>query len=137
MDIGHKFYAKIAIAEVEELGLEAIMQQSERKLNHGTGGKMNNELELYKLIMTPDLDNEDFSYVSEMGWEKDMFLIWIPYGLLEDFMQNMTSIFGYGLFDDGAFDANMQSDGVCIDLAEVLGEYLDIEAVFPKDKFKH
>lgn len=62
MDIGHKFYAKIAIAEVEELGLEAIMQQSEKKLNHGTGGKMNNELELYKLIMTPDLDNEDFSY---------------------------------------------------------------------------
>ena len=98
---------------------------------------MNEELELYKLIMTPDLDNEDFSYVSEMGWVKDMFLIWIPYGLLEDFMENMVSIFGYGLFDDGAFDANMQSDGVCIDLAEVLGGYLDIESVFPKDKFKH
>lgn len=42
-----------------------------------------------------------------------------------------------GMFDDGAFVANMQSDGVCIDLAEVLGGYLDIEAVFPKDKFKH
>lgn len=40
MDIGHKFYAKIAIAEVEELGLEVIMQQSEKKLNHGTGGHM-------------------------------------------------------------------------------------------------
>ena len=52
-------------------------------------------------------------------------------------MENMVSIFGYGLFDDGAFDANMQSDGVCIDLAEVLGGYLDIESVFPKDKFKH
>lgn len=40
MDIGHKFYAKIAIAEVEELGLEVIMQKSEKKLNHGTGGCM-------------------------------------------------------------------------------------------------
>lgn len=98
---------------------------------------MNKELELYKLIMTPDLDDEDFSYVSEMRWENDMFLVWIPYGLLEGFMENMINIFGYGLFDDGAFDANMQSDGVCIDLAEVLGGFLDIETVFPKDKFKH
>lgn len=98
---------------------------------------MNKELELYKLIMTTDLDDKDFSYVSEMGWVKDMFLVWIPYGLLGDFMQNMKSIFGYGLFDDGAFDANMQSDGVCIDLAEVLDGYLDIETVFPRDKYKH
>ena len=98
---------------------------------------MNEGLELYKLIMTPDPEDKDFSYVSEMGWVKDMFLVWIDYIHLSDFMERLKEIFGYGLFDDGGFDCNMQSDGVCIDLCEALGYALDIETVFPKDKYQH
>jgi hypothetical protein len=95
------------------------------------------ELELYKLIMTPDHSDTSFSYVSEMGWSGDMFLVWVDYWSFKEFMERLANIFGNGLFDDGGFSANMQSDGVCIDLVEALGSYIDIEDVFPKDKFKH
>lgn len=52
-------------------------------------------------------------------------------------MDKMREIFGYGIFDAGNFNANIQSDTVCIDLADVLDAYVDIEEVFPKDKYKH
>ena len=39
---------------------------------------MNYELELYKLIMTPDEDDPDISYVDEFGWINDTeFCVWI------------------------------------------------------------
>lgn len=98
---------------------------------------MNYELELYKLIMTPDLEDLDLSYIDEMGWVDDMFLVWVSYIWLSDFIEGLKGIFGYGLFDDGGFNANMQSDGVCIDLCEALGSYISIENVFSKDKYRH
>ena len=55
-------------------------------------------------------------------------------------MTDLKRIFGNYIFDDGGFDANMQQDGVCIDLCEALGNYLgidDIEEVFPKEKYQH
>lgn len=98
----------------------------------------NYELELYKLIMKPDEEDSSFSYVSEFGWvSKDEFLVWVDYWGIKEFIDGLKEIFGYGLFDDGSFDANMQSDGICIDLVEALGCYMNIEDVFPKDKYKH
>ena len=46
-------------------------------------------------------------------------------------------MFGLGLFDDGGIEANMQTDCICIDLCILLGNYLDIETVFPKDQYQH
>lgn len=90
------------------------------------------ELELYKLITTPDV------YVSEFGWVSDTeFYIWVDFSKLEKFIEKLTGIFKYGIFDEGNFNANMQPDSVCIDLCSVLDEYVDIEKVFPKDNFRH
>lgn len=95
-------------------------------------------LELYKLIMTPDEEDLDFSYVSEFGWvNNEEFLVWVSFDWIKDFIERLTEIFGYGIFDDGNFNANIQSDTVCIVLNEVLDGYVDIEEVFPKDKYQH
>lgn len=94
-------------------------------------------LDLYKLCCTNDNDYES-DMVDELGWINDKeFCVWVPYLYLEEFMDTLTKIFGYGIFDDGGFDANMQSDCVCIDLCKALDAYMDLEAVFPKDEYKH
>lgn len=98
----------------------------------------NYELELYKLIIIPDEGDPDMCYVEELRWINDkQFCVWIDYLVLGEFICCLKDIFGLGIFDDGGFDANMQADCVCIDLCEVIGEYVDIESVFPKDKYKH
>ena len=95
-------------------------------------------LELYELIMEDDLGNLYYPYISEFGWVSDTeFFIWISFDGFGDFIRDLTEIFGYGIFDDENFIANIQSDSVCIDLCEVLGGYVDIEEVFPKEKYQH
>lgn len=95
-------------------------------------------LELYKMIVTPDEEDLNFSYVSEFGWvNNEEFLVWVSFGWFKEFMEKLIEIFGYGIFDDGNFNANIQSDTVCIVLNEVLDGYVDIEEVFPKDKYRH
>lgn len=98
----------------------------------------NYELELYKLIIRPDESDSDMCYVQELGWINDkQFCVWIDYLVLSEFICRLKDIFGYGIFDDCGFNGNMQSDCVCIDLCEAIESYVDIEAVFPKDKYKH
>lgn len=98
--------------------------------------KTNYGLELYNLIM--ECNSFGFSYVDDFGWiSTGEFCVWVSYFMLNDFMNDLKYIFGNGMFDDGGFDANMQEDGVCIDLREALGNYLDIEEVFPKEKYQH
>lgn len=98
---------------------------------------MNCELELYKLCCTND-NEYGADMVYELGWINDKeFCVWIPYTYLESFIDTLTNLFGYRIFDDGGFDANMQSDYVCIDLCEAIGECIDIGTVFPKDEYKH
>lgn len=101
--------------------------------------KKNYELELYKLIMLPDEEDSDVTYVSEFGWVNDTeFLVWIDWLFFKEFMDRITEIFGYGIFDDENFNANIQPDSVCIDLKDVLAGYgVEIEEVFPKDKYRH
>jgi len=96
----------------------------------------NYELELYRLCANNE--GSDSCYVAEMGWiSDDEFCIWVPYMWVDDFMQEFKGIFGYEAFDDGGFDANMQSDGICIDLCKAVGGYMDIEKVFSKEKYQH
>jgi len=80
----------------------------------------------------------DFSYVSEFGWvNNEEFLVWVDFNWIKNFIEKLTKIFGYGIFDDGNFNANIQSDTVCIVLNEVLEGCIDVEEVFPKDKYQH
>lgn len=86
-------------------------------------------LELYKLCCTDDNEYSDY-FVDELGWINDTeFCVWVSYLYLKEFMEQLTKIFGDGIFDDGGFDANMQSDWACIDLCEAIGGCIDIETV--------
>lgn len=97
----------------------------------------NYELELYKLCCTDD-NKYGTCTVDELGWINDNeFCVWVSYLYLKDFMDSLKVLLGYEIFDDGGFNANMQGDCVCIDLCEAIGSFVDIEEVFPKDKYKH
>lgn len=100
---------------------------------------MNKELELYKLIMTPEVDDLELSYVDEFGWVCDAgFCLWVIDDWWSDFLSGLVEIFGSGLFDDGGIDAKIQEDRIFINLSEVLDGYdIDLECAFPKDKFLH
>ena len=98
---------------------------------------MSDSLRLYKLCCTVENEYSD-CFVEELGWINDEeFCVWVPYMYLKEFMEELTKIFGYGIFDDGGFDANMQTDCVCIDLCDAIGSCIDVEEVFPKDKYQH
>lgn len=93
----------------------------------------NYELELYKLIIEGN-DGEPFA--DELRWVSDTeFCIWVSFIDFYDFMSEAESIFGCGIFDDGGFTANIQTGYVCIDLCEMFQAYLDVENVFPKEKY--
>lgn len=93
---------------------------------------INYELELYKIVTEYEF------MVSEYGWISDTeFCVWVYYYNLIDFMERIKNVFGHGIFDDGGFDANMQYNGVCIDLCKMLEGYIDIEEVFPKEEYQH
>lgn len=97
---------------------------------------MNKELELFKLFT--ETDEYDDTLVSEFGWVEEYFYVWVNYIDVYYFMKKLIEIFGHSIFDDEAFDANMQSDGICFDLKEVLYGYdVELERVFPKDEYKH
>ena len=99
--------------------------------------EMTDELKLYKLLLTDKNVYEDI-ICDEFGWINDeQFCVWIPYGYLQYFIENLCKIFGNCIFDDGGFDANIQEEQVCIDLCEAIGHCIDIESIFPRDEFKH
>lgn len=92
---------------------------------------MSDELRLYKLI-------EEIDLVQERGWiSTGEFCVWISWMEVYDFMSGLKDIFGYGLFDDGGFDANVQDECICISLSDALGGFLSLEDVFPVDEYQH
>ena len=99
----------------------------------------NYELELYKLIMNPDEENSDVSYVDEFGWVSDTeFFIWVNLIWFGEFVKRLKDIFGYSLFDEGGIEARIGSDYVCIDLENFVGMYgINLDEVFPQSKYRH
>lgn len=96
------------------------------------------DIELYKLLVTEDNEHET-ALADELGWvSDDKFLVWVSYLWIKEFMESLKEMFGESLFDDGAFDGNFQSSGICIDLEEVLGGYdIDLKSIFPPSRYKH
>lgn len=94
---------------------------------------MNKELELYKLITEPDIQ-----YVDEFDWIDDEFVIWVSKWWWNEFITRLTQIFGYSIFDEGGFNAKIQTDCICFVLSDITDEYgIDLEEIFPKYKYKH
>lgn len=94
-------------------------------------------IKLYKLLATEDNEYEQ-ALADEIRWvSDDELFVWVPYMWIEEFMESMKSMFGIGMFDDGGFDGNFQSDGVCIDLEKMIYGYgVDLKEVFPLDKYR-
>ena len=90
--------------------------------------RKNYELELYKLLINPEEDDIDISYVDEFGWVSNTeFYVWINLNWFNEFVKRLNDIFGYSLFDC-----------VCIDLEEVTSGYgIDLEGMFPRSKYTH
>lgn len=96
------------------------------------------DMELYKLLVTEDNEYET-ALAYELGWFSDNeFLVWISYLWIREFVESLKKLFGEGMFDDGAFDGNFQSNGVCLDLEKILGNYdIDLKLIFPQKKYKY
>ena len=97
---------------------------------------MSDELRLYKLIESKP-ENER-SCVSEYGWvSDDEFIVWVYHFNVDSFIKELLDIFGSGLFDDEGFKAIVKDTYMCFDLCEILESYVDIEEIFPKDKYRY
>ena len=93
-------------------------------------------LELYKLLVTKDNEYETV-LADEIRWiSADELLVWIPYLWIKEFMDELVKMFGNSIFDDGSFDGNFQDGCICINLKRAIGECIDLESIFPKDKYQ-
>ena len=95
------------------------------------------EVALYKMLMLPNENDLEDTLVEEFGWVKDEFCVWIRHSALDEFIQYCIREFGYCGLDDGGIDIRLQYECVVINLCELLGDDVDIESVFPKERYAH
>ena len=96
------------------------------------------EVALYKMLMIPnENDLVENTLVEEFGWVEDEFCVWVRHSALDEFIQYFIREFGYCGLDEGGIDVNLQYEDVVINLCELLEDDVDIESVFPKEKYKH
>lgn len=88
-----------------------------------------------ELAITPDSEYLDTQYTDGCGQEHDRsFSTWDSSVWWHNFIEGLTRIFETGLFEEGRSDAN----SIYINLSEVSAGYgIDLENIFPKDKYKH
>lgn len=56
--------------------------------------RKNYELELYKLLINPEEDDIDISYVDEFGWVSNTeFYVWISLNWFNEFVKRLSDIF--------------------------------------------
>ncbi len=103
-----------------------------------TNTGISEEVTLYKMLMLPNENNlVENTLVEEFGWVEDEFCVWIRHSALDEFIQYFIREFGYCGLDEGGIDVKLQYEYVVINLCELLEDDVDIELVFPKDKYKH
>lgn len=103
-----------------------------------TNTGISEEVTLYKMLMlSNENDLVENTLVEEFGWVEDEFCVWIRHSALDEFIQYFIHEFGYCGLDGGGVDVKLQYECVVIDLCELLEDDVDIELVFPKDKYKH
>lgn len=88
------------------------------------------ERNLYRLIAESD-------YVESAGWSENSFLVYVEYLWIDIFIEKMINIFSTSIFDEGRAKATLLEYGICFDLCELVGYFIELEEVFPKSKFKY
>ena len=99
--------------------------------------KISPEVEFYKMIMLPEEDEPEYTLCEEFGWVHDEFLVWISYDQLQDFIEYFIKMFGCCGLDCCDCKADLGVSYVVIDMCKLLGDTVDIESVFPKDRYQH
>lgn len=95
------------------------------------------EVALYKMLMLPNERDYEDILIEEFGWVKEEFCIWIRHSMLDDFVQYFIHEFGYCGLYDGGIDVKLQDTYVVINLCELFDDNVNIESVFPKEKYAH
>lgn len=84
---------------------------------------------MYELALIID------EYATEFGWiNEDCFCIWVSWYWIDNCLDDLRDLYSNSLFDDGGISAKIQDDCICIELSDT---FIDIESMFPKDKYKH
>lgn len=96
------------------------------------------DIKLYKLLVTEDNEHKT-ALADELGWVSDNeFFVWVSYLWINELIESLRKMFGESLFDDGGFEGRFLNDCVCLDLKEILDGYdIELEDIFPPDKYKH
>ncbi len=103
-----------------------------------TNTGISEEVALYKMLMlSNENDLVENTLVEEFGWVEDEFCVWIRHSALDEFIQYFIHEFGYCGLDEGGVDVKLQYEDVVINLCELFEDDVDIESVFPKEKYKH
>lgn len=91
---------------------------------------MSDELRLYKLM------TEEDTAPFEFGWANDeVFIVFVQWTEVDNFMSDLKKIFGSSLFWDNDFMLVVKDGYVCIELNKILHEYLEISEVFDRDEY--
>lgn len=78
------------------------------------------ELELYKFLRS---SNVSCFRIDERETKPDMYLVWIYFWGIEDFIKLMGDYY----FDEGGLEVNLQKDCICVDLNEFCIDDIDEE----------
>jgi hypothetical protein len=90
------------------------------------------EQELFDLIT-----KNEYIGIYKLGWvSENDFTVRVYHFGLSNFINKIIDLFGYGVFDNGGFNASVKENNCYIDLCEMLDGYANIENVFPEEQFK-
>lgn len=110
-----------------------VSEKQDDNLNLGTllGKYQEMETKLRALFSNRDI-------INDFGWvDNEHLYVWINYVFVDDFTNELIAIIDESIFDDGGIEAVMQTFCLCIDVEKLIGSHIDVEELFPKDKYKH
>ena len=100
----------------------------------------NYELELYRLLVCPDMYDKSFSFVKYMNCGKDKFIVCVDYRCLHDFLVGISEILGNSVYSNFRNKTQksigeINKEGLLINLLDLISHSkidIDLENLFPQ-----
>lgn len=89
----------------------------------------NEELELYKLIVCPDMYNKNFYYVADYEWVENQFFVFVYYERLNEFFKGLKKIFKDKTLGNSS-QIKMYKGYVYINLSSLLKGCINLNNIF-------